>query len=524
MRKSLKVFKTRKAAYTSYMPPEKKKQVVNYDRASVALYLGFVLLTSFFTYFYRYNVPQAVFWDEPYHIAAAQKYLSGVYFMEQHPPLGKLLLAAGEKIVDANPKDDAFITTDYATGIEPSFSFAGYRLFPSLLAWLTAPVLFLIFLFFTKNPSLSALISFVYIFDNAEIMHNRGAMVDSPLTFFGMLQILFFLYVQDPTKKKSSLHPLFSLLFGVSFGLAICTKVVGLIFILLVPAALVRMYPDWKKISVFLGMSLIGFIVAFVAVWQIHFALGSRIVPELSNDGYYQASDQYKEILSDERNGSLASFPVMIRDSLTYITFYNQGVPRLDLCKPDENGSPAYFWPFGARSINYRWEKTADGAFRYLYLQSNPVAWLCGLLGVVLSAFFLLSRVLLPTGKPLKHGYLMLVFFGMYVSYMLAISQLDRVMYLYHYFIPLLFSFILFGLVIDTLETLGSWRLTVNRKIVLMTIVGLSIFGAFQFYRPLTYYEPIRDDAFMRRALLPLWELTCVDCAKTSSLVVPVER
>ncbi len=503
------------------MPPEKKNSTNGTVRATLALYLGFVILTSFFTYFYRYNYPQSVFWDEPYHIASAEKYLSGVYFMEQHPPLGKLLLAAGEKIVNANAVDDAFITTDYGKDFGPNFSFAGYRLFPSLLAWLTAPLLFLIFFFFTKNPALSALLSFVYIFDNAEIMHNRGAMVDSPLTFFGMLQILFFLYVQDPHQKKISRHNIFSLLFGIAFGLAICTKVVGLIFILLVPAALIRLYPDWKKIVLFSIFSFIGFAISFVVVWQIHFALGSRIVPELNNSGYYQASDEYKEILNAKKNGSLLSFPVMIRDSLTYITFYNKGVPRLDLCKPDENGSPAYFWPFGARSINYRWDKLPDGSFRYLYLQSNPIAWLCGLLGVILSAFFLLTRVFFPAQKPLKNGYLMLVFFGMYASYMLAISQLGRVMYLYHYFIPLLFSFILFGLVVDNIETIGRWKLSENRKIVLMTVIGLFIFAAFQFYRPLTYYEPLKDAAFRRRAIFPLWELTCVDCQKKSSLVVP---
>jgi len=506
------------------MSTDKKKSAVSGERASVALYLGFVLLTSFFTYFYRYNFPQAVFWDEPYHITSAEKYLSGVYFMEQHPPLGKLLLAAGEKIVNANPKDDNFIKTDYGTNFDPSYSFTGVRLFPSLLAWLTAPILFLIFLFFTRNPALSALLSFVYIFDNAEIMHNRGAMVDSPLTFFGMLQILFFLYAENPKQKKMWLFLLFSFFFGLSFGLAFCTKVVGLIFILLIPAAVLRMYPDWKKIVLFCVMSFIGFMVAFVAVWQTHFALGSRIVPELNNEGYYQASDEYKEILRKGTNGSLLSFPVMIRDSLKYITFYNRGVPRLDLCKPDENGSPAYFWPLGARSINYRWEKTPEGAFRYLYLQSNPVAWFCGLLGVVLAAFFLLSRILLPSDKPLKNGYMMLVFFGMYASYMIAIVQLDRVMYLYHYFIPLLFSFILFGLVVDNVETIGRWRLFENRKIVLMTIVGLIIFSAYQFYRPLTYYEPIKDSAFRWRAFFPLWELTCVDCQKNSGLVVPVQK
>jgi dolichyl-phosphate-mannose--protein O-mannosyl transferase len=234
---------------------------------SVWIYFGFVLLTSFFTYFYRYNQPQAVFWDEPYHIASAEKYLNGVYFMEQHPPLGKLLIALGEKIVNANKNDSQFINTDYATGIEPSFSFAGYRLFPTLLAWLTAPVLFFIFFYFTKNPVLSALLSFLYIFDNAEIVHSRGAMVDAPLTFFGMLISLLFIHLQGQRHQKDLWKfGILATLFGVVFGLIMTTKVVGLIFILFAPAILWRLFPDGQKMVMFIGLSLLGFIVSASAV------------------------------------------------------------------------------------------------------------------------------------------------------------------------------------------------------------------------------------------------------------------
>lgn len=488
----------------------------------VWIYFAFVLVTSFFTYFYRYNQPQAVFWDEPYHIASAEKYLNGVYFMEQHPPLGKLLIALGEKIVNANENDSQFINTDYATGIEPSFSFAGYRLFPTLLAWLTAPVLFFIFLYFTGNPVIAALLSFLYIFDNAEIVHSRGAMVDAPLTFFGMLLALIFVHAQANKQKDMWKFGLLAAAFGVTFGLILTTKAVGLIFILFLPAILWRLYPDWKKIVIFSGVSLLGFLISSAAVWQIHFALGKKIVPELNNSGYYQASDAYKQILAEGKSGSLSSFPVMITDSLKYITFYNGGVPRLDLCKPDENGSPAYFWPFGARSINYRWEKTADGAVRYLYLQSNPVAWALGGIGVIMSGFLLLSIFLIPgRRKSLKHGYLLFVFAAMYGSYMIAILQLDRVMYLYHYFIPLLLSFILFGLVLINIDQIGRWKLNDEQKVILMTGLGVLIFAAFHFFRPLSYYEPIKNDAFQRRAFFPLWELTCVDCQKVSGLVVP---
>lgn len=490
---------------------------------TILLYAGFVLLTSFFTYMYRYDYPRSPFWDEPYHIASAEKYLSGVYFMEQHPPLGKLLIAAGEKIVNGNARDDQFIKTDYATNIPAGFSFAGYRLFPSMLAWLSATLLFFIFLFITGSSPLAALLSFLYIFDNAQIVHSRGAMVDSPLTFFGMALVLLFLHLQrsDPALRIRR-HCALSLLFGLCFGLAMTTKLVGLIFILLVPALLIRLFPDRRKILSFTFLALLGFISAYVTVWQIHFSLGSRVVPELADQGYYQASPEYKVILAKGKQNSIWSFPVMLRDSLKYVTHYNKGVPRLDLCKADENGSPFYFWPFGARSIDYRWEQAGEGVYRYLYLQSNPVGWALGFTGVLLAVLLLLVPLLFTVKEKLRHPFLLLTFLGLYVGYMAAISQLSRVMYLYHYFLPLLFSYILFALVLVNIRRVGRLTITDDRRVLMMTVLGFLIFIAFQFYRPLTYYEPISDAAFKRRAIVPLWELKCVQCERMSGLVVPV--
>jgi dolichyl-phosphate-mannose-protein mannosyltransferase len=505
--------------------PTKPSSAHASPRRDVIVYFVFVLVTSFFTYFYRYNFPPYPFWDEPYHVAAAQKYMHGVFFMEPHPPLGKLLIALGEKITDSNSpeKDQAFITTDYATGLGDGYSFTGYRLFPALLSWLTAPLLFFIFLWFTGNPALSTIFSFLYIFDNAEIVHSRGSMVDAPATFFGVLLILLFLKLQDKRLKDIWLFSLYAILAGLSFGLIMTTKVVGLIFILLFPAAVLRLAPDWRKIALLTILTGVTSVAAYVAVWQIHFSIGNRIVPELHTNGYYKASDEFKDILSTGGNKSLRNFPLMLKDSFLYMDQYEKGVPRLDLCKPDENGSPSYFWPFGARTINYRWERQGEDV-RYLYLQSNPVTWICGLIGVLLTAFLLLGRVLNPSKEKLKHGYLMLVFFGLYAGYMIAISMIDRVMYLYHYFIPLLISYILFGLAVLNIERIGRWKVDENRRLLVMTLLALLIFGAFQMYRPLTYYEPISKKSFERLSIFSLWELTCVGCEKVSGLVVPVER
>ena len=93
---------------------------------TIAVYAGLVLLLSYFTYVHNYASPAALFWDENYHIASAQKYLNGVFFMEPHPPLGKLLIAWGEKLLNENPVDNQFIATDYGKTLPNGFSFYGF--------------------------------------------------------------------------------------------------------------------------------------------------------------------------------------------------------------------------------------------------------------------------------------------------------------------------------------------------------------------------------------------------------------
>lgn len=406
------------------------------------LSMGFVVLLSYFTYFDHYSDPQKLIWDENYYIPSAQKYLNGTFFMHAHPPLGQLLIALGEKIVHANITNNQFINIDNMYYYVPKeFSFTGYRLIPVLLAWLTAPLIFGIFLLLTRNHFFAALLSLLYIFDNALIVHLRAAMLEGPLLFFTALSILLFLLLLESTERLRS-FVCYSILFGVSCGLLSTTKQTGFILLLLFPSLLFQIWPNWKKFSYFFVLSSCGFVFAFVTVWQIHFALVSHVNSSLPNNGYYKASKEYKQILTERRNGSLLSFPVMLRDSFKYSFDYHQSVPRLDLCNPDEKGSPPFFWPFGARAIDYLWNKVNEKSWRYLYLQSNPVVWIVGLIGVVFASALILSSLLLQLKKKLQHRFLLTTFLVLYVGYMIAMSTINRAMYLYHYFIPLLFSWL----------------------------------------------------------------------------------
>lgn len=478
------------------------------------------MLLSYFTFVHNFWYPASLFWDENYHIASAQKYINGVFFMEPHPPLGKLMIALGEKITHVNTPemDSAFIGTDYATNPPAGFSFFGYRLFPVLFAWFTVPIFFAILLLLTRNTTSSTLLSFLFIFDNALVVHSRSAMLESTMLFFGALAILALLLARNGMGDMSKLRRA-ALLFGVGFAGILATKAFGLIFILFYPVVAWWLWPNYKKILSFVGWSALSFAVVYIGVWQTHFILASRVVPTLPDDGYYQASEHYKNILATGKNRSLLYFPVMLKDSLDFVGHYQRGVPRLDLAKADENGSPWFFWPFGARTIDYRWE-TPDGySYRYLYLVPNPVVWAAGLLGVILAVVLLVGSYLFEQQKTLHNKQLIITFLGMYIAFMAAVSRIDRVMYLYHYFLPLLFSLILFVLVLIELQQFGSFKFTEKRKATILLVLAGLIFASFQFFRPLSLYEPLNDKEFQLRDWVRLWDMRCVKCKVDSVLI-----
>jgi dolichyl-phosphate-mannose-protein mannosyltransferase len=479
-----------------------------------------VIVLSYFTVVHGYQNPPHLFWDENYHIASAQKYLNGVYFMEPHPPLGKLLIALGEKLIDGNVLDDQFIGTDYGTELPDGFSFAGYRLFPVLLAWMTAPLLFLIFSLITGNRVWGLLLSFLYIFDNATLVHVRSAMLDSTMLFFSALTIYAFMLAWNREGDRRGLLRA-GLLFGIGFAGVLTTKLFGLILLLLVPALIIRLLPRWNAIGTFVSWAALAFVVVYAGVWQTHFTLAAKVNPALPDAGYYQASDSYKRILDAGRTASFLSFPVMLRDSLRFVGHYEAGVPRLDLCKEDENGSPWFFWPFGGRGISYRWESSGAGVYKYLYLQSNPVAWFAGLLGVFLALVLLVGSVILPVRQRPGSALLLLTFLGMYAGFFVVVARIDRVLYLYHYLLPLMLTFIIAAIVFREIEQFGRWKATHEGKTWVLLGVAAAVFAGFQFFRPMTYNLPLSNDGLETRELLNIWDIKCATCGTDNPYYVP---
>ena len=494
--------------------------VTNFSKKNtkyIILYSFLVLAFSFFTYFIKYNYPPAVFWDENYHIASAQKYIDGAMFMEVHPPLGKLFIAFGEYLIQPNKNLDTgkFSETDYIKNFPENYSFAGVRFFPSLFAWLSALVFFFILYFLSKNPHLSAIFASLYIFDNALIVHSRGAMLEGSHLFFILLSILYWSYL---ISKNSKIKNISYFILGIFVGLSVMVKATGaitfLLFIFLFAYDYRDKFKEWrrnifqlfKKFFLKLIIVLIGISTVFFPVWYIHFSLGKNI----ASDKTYSASEEYKQIIANSGTANPMNFFVMLKDNLKYMANYNKGVPRLDVCKPDENGSYPLVWPVGDKSINYRWEKNDEGV-RYLYLQSNPVIWFAALVGVILSMVLIVSKFIYKLEiKNKKTFYILICFTSMYVSYMAIMLKIGRVMYLYHYFIPLIFSFIMLFLVFNYIadEQFANRKKAIYRFLVLFILM---IIASYQFYSPLTYYKPLTTKEFNQRALFDFWKLKAIE-------------
>lgn len=434
--------------------------------------------------------------------------------MEVHPPLGKLFIALGEYLIHPNdniaPEEllkhtqtHSVAKMDYIKDFPVGYSFKGVRFFSALFAWLSAIVFFYILYLISKNPHISLLFSSLYIFENALIVHSRAAMLEGSLLFFVLSAIIYFVYLAQKQSKKTWLN---YFILGILVGLAISVKVTGGITVFLFPFLFLldqkEKLKNWKENKLPLIKKIIvkgliftsGFIAIFCLVWYIHFSLGKTIM----DNKYYNASNTYKEVLKNGATSDLKYFPTMLKDNLVFMVNYNKGVPKLDIFNPGETGSYPITWPLGENSIRYRWEKSGNSV-RYIYLQVNPITWFLGLAGIILSFILIIGRVIFKDPAKNKNlFYFITVFATLYVIYMAIMLQIERVMYLHTYFIPLIFSFILIFLVFNYI--FESKILAKSKKLYLCLILFVIIIvGVYKFFSPLTYYQPLTTEQFEKR-------------------------
>ncbi len=131
----------------------------------LALWLGAACLLLFFP---DMGYPRAVVFDETYYIPMAQKYLHGIFYQEEHPPLARLLITLGQKLTypDAPSNEVLFVETikeDWPQNVD----MRGYRLFPAIFGTFLAPLVYLILLASVESEAAAATGGLLVLLDNA---------------------------------------------------------------------------------------------------------------------------------------------------------------------------------------------------------------------------------------------------------------------------------------------------------------------------------------------------------------------
>ncbi len=482
-----------------------------------------VLVLGFLTNFWNYQHPADLYWDENYYLPSATKYQKGVFFQQSHPPLAKLFIAGADALLNPNPDNpNDFEKTDYIKTVPKGYSFAGMRLAPVLFACLNCVLFFLLMLSLTKNSLWSFCLSFLFTFDNAIILQSRGAMLES-IQIFGVLLALLG-YFEVYKKNRYSKKWVSTLSIGIAW--AIWTKINGLILLLLLPFLIFHskqktFLKKLKETLPSLGLSVLTMMVFSILMWQVHFSLGTRLEPSLPNNGWYKASAELKEIKTypGQHRNPIRNFYIELRDYLHFMVVDVDGFTPLNLCKKEENASPFYWWPFGGRTISYRWSTTDSGQHvSYLYMISNPFGWAIGLLSLFLTISFLILRLIFKNLEiEDQEKKKLLIFSALYIGYMFAMSRITRGMYIYNYFVPLIFTFAMASFWIPKLFSSLNFKIK-NKQFISQIIFSAAIIGSWYYFSPLTYFSPLSCQEFKGRALFDGWDMRGVNCKFGQSL------
>lgn len=401
---------------------------------------------GYFLFFREYDELDRLIWDETYHIASAYKYLYGQFFLEPHPPLGKMLIAAGEALVSSNAEfvGEEFWKNDTITEIPNGFDYSGVRFFPVFLSSLCPFLIYLISRVLTKSYLVSLLALGVFSFETALQAQFRVAMLDGMQLFLCLVSVLYyFVFLYD--KARNFMHLCF---FGVLVGLAVSVKLNSLFLImlpLLHPLMLVvkngfglaGVNRIAKDIVYNMG-SIVACCLVLTSTYLFHYVLTYKSY----EDGMY-GTNSYVDAVN---NAHLFYKPVSIlQGNFEFMARYQRGVPELKINDPKENGSLAVTWPFGYKPISYRWDYSMEEGkprYSYLYYMPNPVShWLVAL--SVLIVFFRFLANMVSGRNEVGVEYILLILF---CGYMVGISLPGRVMYSYHYIPAFSIGVLLFAL------------------------------------------------------------------------------
>ncbi|OMJ28049.1 Dolichyl-phosphate-mannose-protein mannosyltransferase 2 [Smittium culicis] len=181
-----------------------------------------LFLISAFTRLYQIGKLGKVTWDESHFGKFGAFYINHTYYHDVHPPLAKMLIGLAEHIAGHN---GTFI---FKGNYPPYVNYSLIRMQVAFYSMLIVPFSYII----CKNLGMSRKASFLgalfVAFENALCVISRFILLDSYLLLFTCMVLLSFTSFRASGKPFARKWWLWLILTGVSLGLVVSTKYVGL--------------------------------------------------------------------------------------------------------------------------------------------------------------------------------------------------------------------------------------------------------------------------------------------------------
>ena len=434
--------------------------------------MGILLALGVLTHFVGLTYPRQIVFDEVTFGKFVQAYCcTGERFFDIHPPHGKLLIGLAARLGGFSNTFN-FDTIGESYGAEPVFAI---RVVPALMGSLIPLIFFWLLRELRASPPIALLGGVLVALDNGLLVEGRLLLIDSILIAATLAAIACFL----TTQRRGGRWP-WLLVTGVLTGLAVGTKLTGLVapglIVLSSAFGLGVVTGPWKSRIRQVAVIGVTAVAVYVAGWVVHWMLLPNPGP---GDAFYEHTGH---IVTD-----------LIKAQQTMLS------ANMSLTATHPDASAPWTWPL-MKVAPYFWQ--GDGAS--IYMVGNPIVWWGASLvffGVLIQLALLrpLGTRLLPPVRTAPRVWFPLA--GYALSY-LPFFRVTRVLFLYHYLTPLLFS-LAFGLLwLDRsgwLEPGAPRQRTAYVAIIVLAAI------AFLVISPLTYGFSVGGYDEWLAALLRSW-------------------
>lgn len=356
--------------------------------------------------------------------------LHGEPFFDIHPPLARIIFTEVTRMNETLRMHSMFIK------IKPNFTdfpYTALRYFNAFIGIILVFIVYCIGRILKYKPREALLPALLIIFDSALVVYSRAILPDTLLLVFNFTALALALAAVHSNRKNIFFW--FLVLSGISMGLALSVKWTALaVLITLVFNFLI--FRRYIAIVIIIAVTAFTYVAIFMGYFFLYFPHGGVVVYSEP----YINQPWIQEIVFPETKSvkNIISFlpkyhEAMLRGSQDPI-FFTQNLPA---------PSPIT-WPLAKSSI-YFWINEANQPHgqrtQYILLIGNPTSWSLSLFALLFDVGWIIAVYLRSRKMPIDKDEMILLF-GFAANY-IPFFFIHRPMYLYHYFVALIFLFLL---------------------------------------------------------------------------------